>query len=59
MPDLQARRVRLVPSIVACDVPAMSDEACLMRLARAVREHDASRLEEVARLIARLAVTIE
>jgi hypothetical protein len=31
----------------------------LTRLARAVREHDPSRLDEVARLIARLAVTIE
>jgi hypothetical protein len=59
MPDLQTRRVRPVPSIVPGDSPAMSDEECLSRLARAVREHDPLRLDEVARLIARLAVTIE
>jgi hypothetical protein len=41
------------------DIPAMSDEECLNRLARAVREHDPASLDEVARLIARLAVTIE
>jgi hypothetical protein len=59
MPDLQTRHVRPVPSIVPGDIPALSDEECLIRLARAVRAYDSSRLEEVARLIARLAVTIE
>ena len=48
-----------VPSIVPDDIPAMSDDECLNQLARAVEHHDASRLEEVARLIGRLAVTIE
>ena len=38
---------------------AMSDDECLMRLAQAVEEHDSAHLDEVARLIARLAVTIE
>jgi hypothetical protein len=37
----------------------MSDDECLARLARAVEDHDSDRLEEVARLIGRLAVTIE
>ena len=48
-----------VPSIVPTDVPAMSDEECLARLAQAIKEHDAEHLDEVARLIGRLAVTIE
>jgi hypothetical protein len=48
-----------VPSIVPNDIPAMSDEECLLRLAQAVEEHDNEHLDEVARLIARLAVTIE
>jgi hypothetical protein len=37
----------------------MSDEECLARLARAVEDHDAGQLDEVARLIGRLAVPIE
>jgi hypothetical protein len=37
----------------------MSDDECLSRLAEAVARHDSEHLEEVARLIARLAVTIE
>ena len=48
-----------VPSIVPTDVPAMSDEECLVRLAQAIKEHDAEHLDEVARLIGRLAITIE
>jgi hypothetical protein len=51
--------VKWVPSIVPCDMPAMSDDECLARLAEAVEDHDSSRLDEVARLIGRLAVTIE
>jgi hypothetical protein len=54
---------RPLPSIVPSEIPAetllMSDDECLMRLAKAVEEHDSADLEEVARLIARLAVTIE
>lgn len=57
MPVIQSDRA--IPSIVPSDVPAMSDEECLARLARAVRDHDAEQLDEVARLIARLAVPIE
>jgi hypothetical protein len=54
------------PSIVVEDAPALSYDApvlsydeCLERLARAVAEPDASRLDEVAHLIGQLAVTIE
>jgi hypothetical protein len=51
--------VRPVPSIVPCHTPAMSDEDCLARLAQAIRQREPEHLEEVARLIGRLAVTIE
>jgi len=50
---------RAIPSIVPSDVPAMSDDECLARLARALEDHDAGQLDEVARLIGRLAVPIE
>lgn len=63
MPILHSERAipseRATPSIVPSDVPAMSDDECLARLARAVKDHDAERLDEVARLIGRLAVPIE
>jgi hypothetical protein len=47
------------PSIVPTDVPLMSDDECLRRLAKAVEEHDDKHLDEVALLIGRLAVAIE
>jgi len=47
------------PSIVPVDIPSLSDDECLARLAVAVEAQDARRLEEVAQLIGRLAVTIE
>jgi hypothetical protein len=59
MRDLQADPSRPVPLAVPGNMPAMSDDECLIRLAKAVREHDSEHLDEVARLIARLAVTIE
>ncbi len=58
MPDAQTD-LRSIPSIVPSDVPALSDDECLVRLAQAVQEHDSEHLDEVARLIGRLAVTIE
>ena len=58
MPDTQTV-LRSIPSIVPGDVPALSDDECLVRLAQAVQEHDSEHLDEVARLIGRLAVTIE
>jgi hypothetical protein len=48
-----------IPSIVPAGLPMMSDDECLARLARAVKDHDATQLDEVARLIGRLAVPIE
>jgi hypothetical protein len=59
MPAIATDLIRTVPSIVPSDIPAMSDDECLLRLARAIEEHDTEHLDEVARLIARLAVTIE
>jgi hypothetical protein len=51
--------IRAVPSIAPADIPAMNDDECLLRLAQAIEAHDTGHLDEVARLIARLAVTIE
>jgi hypothetical protein len=59
MPAVPTELIRRVPSIVPHDTPAMSDDECLFRLSRALRDHDPGDLDEVARLIARLAVTIE
>jgi hypothetical protein len=59
MPNAQTVRARPIPSIEPSDVPALSDDECLVRLARAVEEQDSEHLDEVARLIGRLAVTIE
>jgi hypothetical protein len=59
MPDHLTDPAKPVPSIVPSDVPALSDDECVLRLARAVEEHDSGHLDEVARLIGRLAVAIE
>ena len=59
MPDLLTALMRPVPSIIPSDIPAMSDDECLIRLAQAIEAHDSEQLDEVARLIGRLAVTIE
>ena len=59
MSDIQTDLIKPTPSIVPADIPALSDDECIARLAKAVEEHDADHLAEVARLIARLAVTIE
>ena len=59
MPDVLIDLERPVPSIVPRSIPSMSDDECLVRLAQAVADHDSDRLDEVARLIGRLAVTIE
>ena len=58
MPAMQTD-LKTVPSIVPSDIPAMSDDDCLRRLAQALEEHDLEHLDEVARLIGRLAVPIE
>ena len=59
MPDVVIDLIRPVPSIVPRDVPSMSDDECLVRLAQAVADHDTDKLDEVAKLIGRLAVAIE
>ena len=59
MSDTETDLIHAVPSIVPSNIPAMSDDECLFRLAQALSEHDPHDLDEVARLIARLAVTIE
>ena len=59
MPAIAAERMRVMPSIVPSDIPNLSDDECLRRLARALQEHDSEHLDEVAQLIGRLAVTIE
>jgi hypothetical protein len=56
---MQAELIRPVPSIIPGDIPALSDDECLARLARAIETHDSAQLDEVACLIGRLAVTIE
>ncbi|RZN35564.1 hypothetical protein [Bradyrhizobium sp. Leo121] len=50
---------KTTPSIVPSDIPTMSDDECLQRLAQIVEEHDSMYLDEAARLIGRLAVAIE
>ena len=67
MPGIVTDPIRAVPSIVPGEIPAtsdreipaMSDDECLLRLAQAIEAHDADHLDEVVRLMARLAVTIE
>jgi hypothetical protein len=59
MPSIATDLIRAVPSIVPSDIPAMSDDECLFRLAQAIEVHDGEHLDEVVQLIARLAVAIE
>jgi hypothetical protein len=56
MPDVLIDLERTVPPIY---IPSMSDDECLARLVQVIADHDSDRLDEVARLIGRLAVTIE
>ena len=59
MPAVVTDLMKAMPSIVPSDIPNLSDDECLMRLAEALEEQDSEHLDEVARLIGRLAVTIE
>ena len=61
MPHIQVDRARTIPSIsiLPADIPELSDDECIACLARAVETPDSARLDEVAALIGRLAVTIE
>jgi hypothetical protein len=54
-----ARPFRRGSSILPTDIPTLSDDECLARLARAVETPDSASLDEVAVLIGRLAVAIE
>ena len=58
MPVIEAE-LKPAPPTVPIDVFDMSDDECLARLAEVVREPDLEHLDEMAQLIARLAVTIE
>ncbi|MEH2569920.1 hypothetical protein [Bradyrhizobium sp. AZCC 2289] len=59
MPVIATDLMKTVPSIVPSDIPTLSDDECLRRLAQAVEARDSEHLDEVALLIGRLAVTIE
>jgi hypothetical protein len=59
MPAVATAPIHAGPLIVPGDIPDMSDDECLLRLAKAIEALDAGHLDEVARLIARLAVPIE
>jgi hypothetical protein len=55
----QADRSETAPSIVPSEISTLSDDECVERLARVIVTQDDMHLDEVARLIGRLAVTIE
>jgi hypothetical protein len=59
MPHIQIRATSAALSIVPGNIPHLSDDECLCRVAETVRDHDADHLDELARLIGRLAATIE
>jgi hypothetical protein len=59
MPAITTDLIRAVPSIIPSDTPTLSDDECLLRLARAIEDHDFEHLDEVVRLMGRLIVTIE
>ena len=48
-----------VSADVVGDIPTLSDDECIVRLAQAIADHDSDHLDEVAKLIGRLAVPIE
>jgi hypothetical protein len=57
---VRGNRLRSAPSIIpGDDVPGLSDDECVARLAREIEVRDETHLDAVARLIARLAVAIE
>ena len=59
MSDIQTDLMKAAPSIVPRDIPVMSDDECLAKLVQAVTKQESDDLDELARLIGRLAVTIE
>jgi hypothetical protein len=59
MPDVMIDLARPLQSIVPKDISSLSDDQCLAQLAKALAGHDSDQLDEVARLIGRLVITIE
>ena len=59
MPDMLIDRSPLGPSTPPAGLPDLSDDQCVALLARAVEQPDSARLDDVAALIGRLAVTLE
>ena len=59
MPAIETNVADRMPAIGGDEIPVMSDDECLARRAEAIEDHDSEHLEEVARLIGRLAVTLE
>ena len=59
MASISSTSPNLAPTIDDQVMHVITDDECVMRLARAVDEHDDQRLQEVALLIGRLAVPIE
>lgn len=59
MTSFSSSSPNLAPSMEDQSRLAISDDECMVRLARVVEQHDDRRLQEVAQLIGRLAVTIE
>ena len=59
MRAIETDLIRDVPSIAPDTLPGVSDDECLLRLARAVAGRENEHLDEVAQLISRLAVAIE
>jgi hypothetical protein len=60
MPAIETNVADRMPAIGGDEIPVMSDDECIARLAEAIeKDHDSEHLEEVARLIGRLAVTVE
>lgn len=56
---IQSDFIEPMPSAVAADLSALSDDECLARLARMIEAQDSAHLDAVAQLIGRLAVAIE
>ena len=59
MTNISSASPNLAPTIDDQVRHGITDDECVMRLARAVDVHDDQRLQEVALLIGRLAVPIE
>lgn len=59
MTSISSTSPNLAPTIDDQVRHGITDDECVVRLARAVDEHDDQRLQEVALLIGRLAVPIE